>query len=100
MEPLGEPWGRLGRAGGGPGSVLRGAEAVLEAYKTRLGRSLGRLGAILGALEGMLQPPGGQKAPKIGAQEGPKSSSFWHRFRDRFWVRSGHPKIMKNHTGA
>ena len=70
----------LGRAGGGPGGVLGGAGAVLEAYKARLGRSLGRLGAILGALEAMLQPPGGQKAPKIGAQEGPKSSSFWHRF--------------------
>ena len=81
-------------------ALLEGAGAVLEAYKARLGRSLGCLGAILGALEAMLQPPGRQKAPKIGAQEGPKSSSFWHRFRDRFWVRFGHPKIMKNHTGA
>ena len=42
---------------------------VLEAYKARLGRSLGRLGAILGALGPILQPPEGQKAPKIGAQE-------------------------------
>ena len=91
---------RLSGAGSRPGGVLGGAGAVLEAYKARLGRSLGRLGAILGALEAMLQPPGGQKAPKIGPQEGPKSISFWHGFRDRFWVRFGHPQIMKNHAGA
>ena len=91
----------LGGILGGLEGILGGAGAVLEAYKARLGRSLGRLGAILGALEAMLQPPGGQKAPKIEAQEGPKSSSFWwHRFRDRFWVHFGHPQIMKNYTGA
>ena len=65
MEALGEPWGRLGRAGGGPGGVLGGPGAVLEAYKRHLGGSLGRLGAVLGALEAMLEPSGGQKAPKM-----------------------------------
>ena len=74
--------------------------AVLEAHKALLERSLGRLGAILGALEAMLQPPGGQNAPKIVAQEGPKSISFRYRFRDRFGVRFGHPKIMNDHTSA
>ena len=39
--------------------------AVLEAYKRRLGGFLGRLGAVLGALEAMLEPSGGQKAPKM-----------------------------------
>ena len=65
MEALGEPWGRLGCAGGGPGSVLGGAGAVLEAYKRRLGGSLGPLGAVLRALEAMLEPSGCQKAPKM-----------------------------------
>ena len=65
MEALGELRGRLGRAGGGPGGVLGGPGAVLEAYERRLGGSLGRLGAVLGALEAMLEPPGGQKAPKM-----------------------------------
>ena len=50
---LGEPWRRLGRVGGRPGGVWGGAGAVLEAYKRRLGGSLGRLGAVLGALEAM-----------------------------------------------
>ena len=50
---------------------MGGAGAVLEAYKTRLGRSLGRLGAVLGALEAMLEPPGGQKAPKMEPQRVP-----------------------------
>ena len=84
----------------GLGGVLGGAGTALEAHKRRLGRSLDRLRAVLGALEAMLQPSGGQKAPKMGAQEGLKSSRFWHRFRDRFLVRFGHPKIMKNHIGA
>ena len=53
---LGEPWGRLGRTGGGPGGVLGGPG---------VGGSLGRLGAVLGALEAMLETSGGQKAPKI-----------------------------------
>ena len=65
MEVLGEPRGRLGRAGGGPGGVLGGPGAVLEAYKRRLGGSLGRLGAVLRALEAMLEPSGCQKAPKM-----------------------------------
>ena len=65
MEALGEPWGRLGRAGGGLGGILGGAGAVLEASKTRLGGSVGRLGAVLRALEAMLEPSGGQKAPKM-----------------------------------
>jgi len=60
-----EPWRRLGRAGGGPGSVLGGLGAILAAYKMRLGGSLGRLGAVLRALEAMLEPSGTQKAPKI-----------------------------------
>ena len=76
MEALGKPCGCLGCAGSGPGGVLGGAGAVLEAYKARLGRSLGRLGAILGALEAMLQPTGGQKAPKIGAQSESKIEQF------------------------
>ena len=71
MEALGEPCGRLGRAGGGLGGVLGGAGAVLEAYKRRLGGSLGRLGAVLGALEAMLEPSGGQKAPKMDPQSSP-----------------------------
>ena len=50
---------------------MGGAGAVLEAYKTRLGHALGRLGAVLGALEAMLQPPGGQKAPKMEAKRVP-----------------------------
>ena len=65
MEALGEPRGRLGRAGGGPGCVLGGPGAVLEAYKRRLGGSPGRLGAVLGALEAMLEPSGGQEAPRM-----------------------------------
>ena len=65
MEALGEPRGRLGRAGVGPGGVLGGPGAVLEAYKRRLGGSLGRLGAVLRALEAMLEPSGCQKAPKM-----------------------------------
>ena len=71
MEALGEPWGHLGRAGGGPEGVLEGTWAVLEAYKRRLGGSLGRLGAVLGTLEAMLQPPGRQKTPKIRPQRVP-----------------------------
>ena len=46
---------------------MGGAGAVLEAYKRRLERSLGRLGAALGALEAMLEPSGGQKAPKMNS---------------------------------
>ena len=80
LEALGEPWGHLGRAGGGLGGVLGGVGAVLKAYKSRLGRSPGRLGAVLGALEAMLEQSGAQKAPKIRAQEGPKSNIFWHQF--------------------
>ena len=49
----------------GLGGVLGGAGTALEAYKRRLGGSLGRLGAVLGALEAMLQPSGRQKAPKM-----------------------------------
>ena len=71
MEALGEPRGRLGRAGGGPGGVLGGPGAVLEAYKRRLGGSLGRLGAVLGALEAMLEPSGSQKAPKMEPKSSP-----------------------------
>ena len=56
MEALGEPWGRLRRAGGGSEGVLGGPGAILEAYKRRLGGSLRRLGAVLGALEAMLEP--------------------------------------------
>ena len=41
------------------------AGAVLEAYKRRLGGSLGRLGAVLRALEAMLERSGCQKAPKM-----------------------------------
>ena len=71
MEALGEPRARLGCAGGGPGGVLGGPGAVLEAYKRRLGGSLGRLGAVLGALEAMLEPSGGQKAPKMEPKMAP-----------------------------
>ena len=39
----------------GLGGVLGGAGKALEAYKRRLGGSLGRLGAVLGALEAMLE---------------------------------------------
>ena len=49
---------------GGPG-------AALEAYKRRLGGSLGRLGAVLGALEAMLEPSGGQKVPKMVPKRAP-----------------------------
>ena len=62
LESLG---GRLGRAGGGPGGVLGNPRAVLEAYKKRLGGSLGCLGAVLRALEAMLEPSGGQNSPKV-----------------------------------
>ena len=65
----------LGGVMGGLGGVLGDAGAALEAYKRRLGGSLGRLGAVLGALEAMLQPSGGQKAPKMQPQKGPQSSS-------------------------
>ena len=71
MEALGEPRGRLGRAGGGPGGVLGGPGTVLEAYKRHLGGSLGRLVAVLGALEAMLVPSGGQKASKMEPQRVP-----------------------------
>ena len=50
---------------------MGGAGAVLEAYKRRLERSLGRLGAVLGALEAMLEPSGGQKAPKMEPKSSP-----------------------------
>ena len=61
---------------GALGAVLEpswegGAGAVLEAYKRLLESSLGRLGAVLGALEAMLEPPGGQKAPKMEPQRVP-----------------------------
>ena len=68
---LGAPWGRPGRAGGGPGGVLGGPGAILEASKRRLGGYLGRLGAVLGALEAMLEPSGGQKAPKMEPKRAP-----------------------------
>ena len=71
MEALGEPRGRLGRAGGGPGGVLGGPGAVLEASQRRLGGSPGRLGAVLGALEAVLEPSGGQKAPKMEPKRAP-----------------------------
>ena len=71
MEALGEPRGRLGRAGGGPGGVLGGPGAVLEAYKRRLGGSLGRLGAVWGDLVAMLEPSGSQKAPKMESKRVP-----------------------------
>ena len=44
---------------------------VLEAYIRRLGGSLGGLGAILRALEAMLEPSGGQKAPKMDPKRVP-----------------------------
>ena len=50
---------------------MGGAGAVLEAYKRRLERSLGRLGAVLGSLECMLEPSGGQKAPKMEPKSSP-----------------------------
>ena len=50
---------------------MGGAWAVLEAYKRRLEGSLGRLGAVLGALEAMLEPSGGQKAPKMEPKSSP-----------------------------
>ena len=65
MEALGEPKGRLGRAGGGPGAFLGGPGTLLEASKKRLGGSPGRLGAVLGALETMLEASGSQKAPQM-----------------------------------
>ena len=65
----------LGGVLGSLGGVLGGSGAVLVKYKRRLGGSLGRLGAVLGALEAMLQPSGGQKAPKMEPQKGPDSSS-------------------------
>ena len=71
MEALGKPWGRLGRARGGLGGVLRGAWAVLEAYKRHLGGSQGRRGAVLGALEAMLEPSGSQKAPQMDPKKVP-----------------------------
>ena len=58
-------------AGSGSEGVLGGPGAVLEAYKRRLGGSPGRLGAVLGALEAMLEPSGGQKAPKMEPQRVP-----------------------------
>ena len=65
LEPVGEPWGRFGRAGSGPGGVVGGLWKILEAHKGRLGGSQGRLGAVLGALEAMLEPSGRQNAPKM-----------------------------------
>ena len=100
MEALGEPSGRLVRAGGGPGGVLGGPGAVLAAYKRRLGGSLGRLGAVLGALEAMLESSGGQKAPKIGAQRGSNIKQFLASISRSMLGAVGHPTIMKNHTGA
>ena len=50
---------------------MGGAGAVLEVYKRRLERSLGRLGAVLGDLEAMLEPSGGQKAPKMEPKSSP-----------------------------
>ena len=55
----------------GLGGVLGGAGTALEAYKRRLGGSLGRLGAVLGPLEAMLEPSGGQKAPNMEPQTVP-----------------------------
>ena len=55
----------------GLGGVLGGAGTALEAYKRRLGGSLGRLGAVLGALEAMLEPSGGQKALKMEPERVP-----------------------------
>ena len=42
-----------------------------EAYKRCLEGSLGRLGAVLAALEAMLEPSGGQKAPKMEPPKDP-----------------------------
>ena len=55
----------------GLGGVLGGAGTALEAYKRRLGGSLGRLGAVLGALEAMLQPSGRQQSPKMEFKRAP-----------------------------
>ena len=55
----------LGGVLGGLRGVWGGAGMALEAYKRRLGSSQGRLRAVLGPLEAMLEPSGGQKAPKI-----------------------------------
>ena len=55
----------------GLGGVLGGAGTALEAYKRRLGGSLGRLGAVLGPVEAMLEPSGGQKAPKMKPKRAP-----------------------------
>ena len=71
LEALGEAWGPLGRAGGGPGGVLEGPGALLEVFKRCLGSSPGRPGAVLGALEAMLEPSGSQKAPKMEPQRVP-----------------------------
>ena len=59
---------------GALGAVLEASwepGAVLEAYKRRLGGSLGRLGAVLRALEAMLEPSGCQKAPKMEPKRSP-----------------------------
>ena len=66
----------------GLGGVLGGAGTALEAYKRRLGGSLGRLGAILGALEAMLQSSGRQKVPKTELKMVPnmhQHSPIWLR---------------------
>ena len=92
LEALGEPWGRLGRAGSGPGGVLGGPGAVLEASKRRLGGSLGRLGAVLGALEAMLEPAGGQKAPNMEPQRGPNRAPEGNR------AENGEPATLVHGT--
>ena len=74
------------------GAVLEASWEVLEAYKRRLGGSLGRLGAVLGALEAMLEQSGAQKVPKIRAQEGPKSNIFGINFEIDFGCVLGTPK--------
>ena len=55
----------LGSGMAGLGGVLGGAGTAVEAYKRRLGGAQGPLGAVLRPLEAMLEPPGGQKAPKM-----------------------------------
>ena len=70
---------------GGPG-------AVLEAYKRRLGGSLGRLGAVLGALEAMLQPSGRQKAPKMEPKKVP------NRAPEATRTENGKPLIFDDST--